>query len=160
MNGMHKQCSEPETVGNFTMGGMGVDKSLRRPTIFVSGVHNKCSEPETVGRIHDGGAQSLRRPAILVSGMHKKSAEPETVGNFIMAVEKNLRRLTIFISGMRRKCPEPVYDGGAQCLRRPTSFVRGVHRARDCRQFSPCGCTAPATSRNFGEWNAQKVPRA
>ena len=45
---MHKKCSEPETVGNFIM---GVEKSLRRPTIFVSGMRKKCSEPETVGKL-------------------------------------------------------------------------------------------------------------
>ena len=42
-----KNGSEPETVGNFIM---GVEKSLRRPTIFVSGVRKECSEPETVGK--------------------------------------------------------------------------------------------------------------
>ena len=44
---MLKECSELETVGNFIM---GVDKSLGRPTIFVSGMRKKCSEPETVGK--------------------------------------------------------------------------------------------------------------
>ena len=45
---MHNNCTEPETVGNFIM---GVDKSLRRPTIFVSGMRKKCAEPETVGKL-------------------------------------------------------------------------------------------------------------
>ena len=46
MIGVHKKCSEPEAVGNFIM---GVEQSLRRPTIFVRGVRNKCSDPEAVG---------------------------------------------------------------------------------------------------------------
>ena len=62
---MHKNCSEPETVGNFIM---GVENSLRRPTIFVRGVRKKCSEPETVVKFIMGGAKSLRRPAKFVMG--------------------------------------------------------------------------------------------
>ena len=48
---MRKKCSEPEAVGNFIM---GVEKSLRRPMIFVRGVHKKCSEPQTVGKFNMG----------------------------------------------------------------------------------------------------------
>ena len=48
---MHKKCSEPEAVGNFIM---GVDKSLRRPTIFLSGMRKKGSAPETVGKFTMG----------------------------------------------------------------------------------------------------------
>ena len=72
---MHKKCSEPETVGKFIV---GVEKSLRRPTIFVSGMRKKCSEPETVGKFIMGGAKSLRRPTIFVMG---GCTEPELSAN-------------------------------------------------------------------------------
>ena len=44
-------CSEPETVGSFIV---GVEKRLRRPTIFVSGMRKKCTKPETVGKFITG----------------------------------------------------------------------------------------------------------
>ena len=58
---MHEKCSEPETVGSFIM---GVGKSLRRPTIFLSGLRKKCSEPEAVGNFIMGVEKSLRRPRL------------------------------------------------------------------------------------------------
>ena len=75
-------CPEPETVGDFMMGGA---QSLRRPPIFVKG---GCTEPETVGNFHHGGAKSLRRLPVLVSGEHRKCPEPDTVRDFIMGVHR------------------------------------------------------------------------
>ena len=48
VSGMHKMCTQPETVVNFQHGGA---KSLRRPGIFVR-----------------GGVQSLRLSAIFSMG--------------------------------------------------------------------------------------------
>ena len=66
VGGVHRKCTEPETVVGFHHGGA---KSLRRSAIVVSGVHRKCTELETVGTLRHGGAGSLRRSAIFVSGV-------------------------------------------------------------------------------------------
>ena len=141
VNGVHKNCSKPEAVGNFHHGGA---KSLRRSTILVNGEPRTCTEPETVGNFHHGGAQSLRRPTIFVNGMHKKyqslkrsaisswgctepemprsfregrRTEPETVGNVHPGDAPSLRRPPIFVTG------------GAQSLRLSAIFIMVVHRA-------------------------------
>ena len=82
VNAEHRKCPEPETVGNFMMGGAN---RPRRPAIFFCELG--CTEPETVGNFHHGGAKSLRRPAILVSGEHRTCPQPETVGDFMMGVQ-------------------------------------------------------------------------
>ena len=73
-----------------------------------------------------------------VNGVHKKCSEPEAVGNF--------------------------HHGSAQSLRRPALFVRGVQSLRrqpeTVGKFIMGGCSEPETSRNFREWNTQKVLRA
>ena len=91
-----------------------------------------CAEPETVGNVHPGAAQSLRRPPVFVKG---GCTEPEAVGNF--------------------------HHGAVQSLRRPP-ILRGwgAQRTCSCLQFSSYGRKEPETPRNFGDWRAQKVPRA
>ena len=69
---------------------MGVEKSLKRPTIFAHGVCKKCSEPEAVGNFITGVEEGLRRPTTFVSGAHNKCSEPEAVDRFIMGVDQSL----------------------------------------------------------------------
>ena len=64
VNGEHKKCPEPETVGDFMM---GVLAAWDVPNFREGG----CSEPETVGNVHHGGAQSLRRAPIFVKGARR-----------------------------------------------------------------------------------------
>ena len=87
--------------------------------------------PETVGNVHHGGAQSLKRPTIFVKG---GCTEPETVGTF--------------------------HHGGAQSLRLPPILVKGGAQSLRPSAIFIMGCKKPETSRTFGEWKTQKVPKA
>ena len=80
VSGEPRKCPEPETVGDFMMGGANC---LRRPPISVRG----GAQSLRTKRFSSGGAQSLRRPPILVTAEHSKCPEPETVGDFMMGVQ-------------------------------------------------------------------------
>ena len=78
VSGVHKKCTEPETVGQFS-------SWARKPPETSRHFRDRgCRKPENVGKLHHGGANRLRRPAIFASGVHKKCSKPETVGNFYL----------------------------------------------------------------------------
>ena len=47
VGGVHKKCTDPETVVGFHHGGA---ERLRRSAIFIRGMHKMCRQPETVGK--------------------------------------------------------------------------------------------------------------